>query len=135
LTAEKAVIDLELGRLTYISITPNEIEHISLQNALAGYDIKSFENYYDSRSRRIERYIEVKAVSVDDYKFYWTRTEMGIAKVFGEKYFLYLLPVVANNTFDFEKLLIINNPFRNICLDQMEWTKQEEIASFSKKII
>lgn len=134
LTAEKAVIDYEVKRLTNISLVPSEIAHTSQENVLAGYDIKSFENNLDSNSKRIDRYIEVKAVSVEDFKFYWSRNEMEIAKVFGEKYFLYLLPVVSNNTFDFEKLIIVNNPFKNIYSNGLEWKKEEESISFSKNI-
>lgn len=132
LTAEKAVIEYELKRLAVISVLPNEIEHTSQDNVLAGYDIKSFEDCLDSNSKRIERFIEVKAVSIDDYKFYWSRNEMEIAKVFGEKYYLYLLPVISNNTFDFDKIIIKRNPFKSIYSNEQEWRKEEESISFSK---
>lgn len=134
LTAEEAVIDFEVKRLTAISLDPSEIEHTAKENVLAGYDIKSFENYLDSNSKRIVRYIEVKAVSIQDFKFFWSRTEMEIAKIFGERYFLYLLPVITNNTFDFEKLIIVNNPFKNIYSNGLVWKKEEESISFSKNI-
>jgi hypothetical protein len=132
LTAEKAAIDYELKRLTDICILPSEIEHTSQVNVLAGYDIKSFENYLDSNSKRIDRYVEVKAVSVDDYKFYWSRNEMEIAKVFGEKYYLYLLPVISNNTFDFDKMIIKRNPFKSVYSNEQEWLREEESISFIK---
>jgi hypothetical protein len=134
LTAEKAVIDYEVKRLTNISLVPSEIEHTSQENVLAGYDIKSFENNLDGNSRRIDRYIEVKAVSVEDFRFYWSRNEMEIAKIFGEKYFLYLLPVLSNNIFDFENLMMVNNPFKNIYSNKLDWKKEEESISFSKNI-
>ena len=134
LMAEKAVIEFEVKRLTNISLDLHEIEHTSQANVLAGYDIKSFEDYLDDNSNRIERYIEVKAVSVPDFKFYWSRNEMEIAKVFGEKYFLYLLPVVSSNTFDFEELQMICNPFKNIYSNELDWKKEEESISFSKNI-
>ena len=132
LSAEKAIIDFEIKRLSAISVLKNEIEHTSLHNVLAGYDIKSFEDYLDSNSKRIERYIEVKAVSVDNYKFYWSRMEIEITKVFGEKYYLYLLPVISNNNFDFEKLIIIRNPFENVFSNVREWKKEEECITFTK---
>ena len=134
LTAEKAVIEFELKRLAAISVLQNEIEHTSLDNVLAGYDIKSFEDYLDSNSKRIDRFIEVKAVSVDDYKFYWSKTEIQIAKVFGEKYYLYLLPVVTNDTFAFDKMSIKRNPFKSVYSNEQEWKKVEESISFSKNI-
>lgn len=131
LLAEQAVIQYEINRLKNMSLKPNEIEHISEENANAGFDIKSFENYLDENSQRIKRYIEVKAISLKDYKFYWSKNEISISKFFGERYFLYLLPVVANNTFDFEKLLIVNNPFKNIYLNEIKWKREEECISFS----
>lgn len=132
LTAEKAVIEYELKRLAVILVQPNEIEHTSQENVLAGYDIKSYEDYLDNNFKRIDRFIEVKAVSVDDYKFYWSRTEMEIAKVYGEKYYLYLLPVISKNIFDFDKLIIKRNPLKSIYLNELEWKKEEESISFSK---
>lgn len=134
LTAEKAVIEFELKRLAAISVLQNEIEHTSLDNVLAGYDIKSFEDYLDSNSKRIDRFIEVKAVSLDDYKFYWSKTEIQIAKVFGEKYYLYLIPVVANDTFALDKMIIKRNPFKSVYSNEQEWKKLEESISFSKNI-
>ena len=132
LAAEQAVIIFEIKRLTDISVLPNEIEHTSLENVLAGYDIKSLENYLDGNSNRIDRFIEVKAVSLADYKFYWSRNEMEIAKVFGEMYYLYLLPVISNNIFDLENMIIKRNPFKSIYLNELEWKKEEENISFSK---
>src|SRR3989339_352104 len=105
-----------------------------LENVLAGYDIKSFENYFDNNSMRIRRYIEVKAVSLNDFKFYWSKNEMLVAKVYGERYYLYLLPVKSNNVFDFNKLMIVKNPFKNIYLNEFEWKKVEENISISKNI-
>lgn len=133
LIAEKAVIEYELKRLSVISVLPNEIEHTSQKNVLAGYDIKSFEDYLGSNSKRIERFIEVKAVQVNDYKFYWSRNELEISRIFGEKYFLYLLPVISGNTFDFEKLMIIKNPFKTIYSNEIEWNKMEESICLTKK--
>lgn len=134
LTEEKAVIEFELKRLAAISVLQNEIEHTSLDNVLAGYDIKSFEDYLDSNSKRIDRFIEVKAVSLDDYKFYWSKTEIQIAKVFGEKYYLYLIPFVSNDTFALDKMIIKRNPFKSVYSNEQEWKKVEESISFSKNI-
>ncbi len=86
--AEKAIIEYELNRLAALSISPIEIEHTSQINVLAGYDIKSYENYIDINSKKIDRFIEVKAVSIEDYKFYWSKIEIAIAKIFGDRYYL-----------------------------------------------
>jgi len=132
LAAEKIVIEYEKKRLANILQNFNEIEHTSLYNVLAGYDIKSFENYLDNNLKLIDRYIEVKAVSIQDFKFYWSRNEIEIAKVFGEKYYLYLLPVISIDTFDLEKMITINNPFKNIYTNRFDWGTREECISFFK---
>ncbi len=133
-SAERAIIDFEIKRLTNISINPEDIEHTSQKNVYAGYDIKSFENYFDDNLLKITRYIEVKAVSLSEYNFYWSRNEIEKAKIFGERYYLYLIPVKVQNMFDFENLLIINNPFKNIYLNQSDWIKQEETISLCKRV-
>ncbi len=132
LTAEVAVIEFEIARLATLSIHISEIEHTAKINVAAGYDIISFENYLDENSKRIERYVEVKAVSIEDYNFFWSRNEILVAKIFGEKYFLYLLPVISSTAFDFANLLMIANPYKNVYLNQSEWKKEEESISFSK---
>jgi Protein NO VEIN, C-terminal len=134
LNAEKAIIDFEVRRLSEISFMPIEIEHVALTNVSDGYDIKSFENHLDTNAKRIDRYIEVKAVSVDDYNFFWSRNEIDVAKLFGRNYYLYLLPVISKNAFDLDKLIIISNPFSNVYSNQLEWQKKEESVSFSKII-
>lgn len=131
LKAEETVIEFELKRLTNILINKNELEHTSQINVLAGYDIKSFENYLDNNFNKIVRYIEVKAVSSQDYKFFWSRNEKETAYILGENYYLYLLPVTSYNTFDLDKIKIINDPYKNIYLKQNEWTQTEECISFS----
>ncbi len=131
LKAEERVIDYEIKRLTNVELNFDEIEHTSLINCLAGYDIKSYENYLDSHSNKIARYIEVKAVSSLDYKFYWSRNEKEAAYILGESYYLYLLPVATYNTFDFDRIKIIKDPYKNIYLKQNEWIQTEECISFS----
>jgi hypothetical protein len=134
LKAEEAIIEFELKRLTNILINKRELEHTSKINVLAGYDIKSFENYLDNNFNKIVRYIEVKAVSSQDYKFFWSRNEKETAYILGENYYLYLLPVTTYNTFDLNKIKIINDPYKNIYMKQNEWTQTEECISFSINI-
>jgi len=134
LKAEEAIIEFELKRLTNILINKKELEHTSKINVLAGYDIKSFENYLDNNFNKIVRYIEVKAVSSQDYKFFWSRNEKETAYILGENYYLYLLPVTTYNTFDLNKIKIINDPYKNIYMKQNEWTQTEECISFSINI-
>lgn len=133
LLAEKAVIDFERKRLTNISIMFGDIEHTSQKNVSAGYDIKSIENYLDDNLNKITRFIEVKTVSLSEFNFYWSRNEIDKARIIGERYYLYLLPVKYQNTFDFENILIINDPFQNVYLNNNDWIKQEETISIRKK--
>jgi hypothetical protein len=130
LKAEEKVIEYELNRLTNIDLNSNEIEHTSKINVLAGYDIKSFENYLDNNVRKIVRYIEVKAVSSYDYNFYWSRNEKETAYSLGESYYLYLLPVTRYHNFDLSRMKIINDPFKNVYMNKTEWSMIEECISF-----
>lgn len=63
-----------------------KIRRISEIDVKAGYDIVSFDS---PQSREPDRFIEVKAISDDG--FYWSKNEYEIAKLYGEKYFLYLV--------------------------------------------
>jgi hypothetical protein len=130
LLAEKEIIDFEIDRLKSLSIVREEIEHTSQKNVLAGYDIKSFENFLDENSNRIYRYIEVKAVSSEDFKFYWSRNEIEISRLLRDRYFLYLLPVKSSSKFNLQGLKIIQNPYFNLFLST-EWNKKEEVFTFS----
>jgi len=132
LSAEIEIIKFETRRLTSIKFNPEEIKHVSQFNVLAGYDIQSFENHLDCNENRIERYIEVKAVSIDDHKFYWSKNEIEVAEIYGENYFLYLLPVKAKNNFDIDKLIIIRDPFKEVYRNDIEWCRQVECTSFFK---
>lgn len=131
LKAEERVIEYELKRIKDLKLNYSDIEHTSLINCLAGYDIKSYEDHLDNQSNKIVRYIEVKAVSSSDYKFYWSRNEKEAAYILGDSYYLYLLPVTTYNTFDFDKIKIIKDPYKNIYLNQNEWIQAEECISFS----
>lgn len=105
----------------------NKIRHVSLENVMAGYDIASFMKLKDNRVSPI--FIEVKAVSIDDWKFYWSRNEIEKAKLLKDKYFLYLLPVKNDKELDLGSLLIINNPYKNI-IQSKAWEGECESMSF-----
>jgi hypothetical protein len=135
LKAELAVINYEIVRLTGLLTKESEIEHTSLRNVMAGYDIRSFEGTLDSKNERVERLIEVKAVSINDYNFYWSRNEIEVARKLGEKYYLYLLPVISADLFDFENLLIIGNAIKNVYANEFDWTREVESISFSRAVV
>ena len=70
----------------------------------AGYDILS----YNENQEKI--YIEVKAVSSTNFKFYLSSNEFNKANLMNKNYFLYLLPRDLSNLskFDYEGILKIN---------------------------
>ena len=118
--AELTVIEIEKNRLKNYPQLASKIEHVAKKNVGAGYDIKSWETNNE------ERYIEVKAVSLTDYKFYWSRNEMEKSQHLKSHYYLYLLPVINKELFDSKSLKIIRNPFNKIFKKGSDWSNQVE---------
>ncbi|MBC8147414.1 MAG: DUF3883 domain-containing protein [Bacteroidetes bacterium] len=125
--AELKIIEFEKQRLKDFAILSKNIEHVAKVNVSAGFDIKSWE------TNKKERYIEVKAVSLSDYKFHWSRNEIEKSKLFKNQYYLYLLPVVTNKVFDVELMEIIRNPYITIFSKSSTWENQIEQFSFWKE--
>lgn len=96
-----------------------KIRRISEIDVAAGYDIVSFDS---PLSQEPDRFIEVKAVS--DAGFYWSRNEYEIAKLYGEKYFLYLVELskIADEEYKPE---IVLNPALNI-MSSRDWLIEPE---------
>ena len=123
--AELRIVEYEKDRLKGLGIN-NDVEHVALANVALGYDIKSWE------TENNERYIEVKAVSKSDYKFHWSKNEIEVSEKFGEKYYLYLLPVIDSETFDIDSLVIVNDPYNEIFSKDTEYQKEPEQYSVWK---
>jgi len=131
LLAEKEVIKYEMKKLIkYKDQYQKLINHVSISDVSLGYDILSHEISFKGDLSPIM--IEVKAVSIEDYKFYWSSSEMEAAKRFNNKYYLYLVPCIGDNLFDLTKMRIINNPFHSL-LNQNDWYQKIEAISFSSK--
>lgn len=128
LAAEEAALDFEKNRLVEFPELGNKIRHVSKQVVNAGYDLQSFSVLSSKKIK--SRYIEVKAVSISDRKFYWSTNEISTAKKLGELYFLYLVPTEGKNKFDFKNLLIIQNPFKKVFQNKKEWGRFIELTSF-----
>jgi hypothetical protein len=107
------------------------INHVAAENVGAGYDILSFTESANAAGHS-DRFIEVKAVSPIDFKFYWSRNEIETARVYGPNYFLYLVPVFKGG-FDLQKLKIIQNPFKRVYSAKKSWLRQEEVIAFWSK--
>ncbi|MBI3850716.1 MAG: DUF3883 domain-containing protein [Verrucomicrobia bacterium] len=127
--AELEVLKFEAARLRNRPGLARRIKHVAAENVGAGYDILSFTESTTSAGFS-DRLIEVKAVSLIDFKFYWSRNEIEAARVHGSNYFLYLVPV-SKKGFDMQKLKIIQNPFKRLYSDRESWLRQEELVSFS----
>lgn len=108
-----------------------KILHVSLMNVMAGYDIKSYEK--QSSGKLKPKYIEVKAVSPHNWKFYWSRNEINKAKHFGNNYYLYLIPVNNGETLNIKISRQIKNPHEKVFLNHKEWTQEIENTSFWAK--
>jgi len=121
--AELAVLEWEKNRIG--KDYEDFIEHISVKNEAAGYDIKSITVGED---KIVPRYIEVKAVSPDSYRFYWSRNEINISGVLTINYYLYLLPVFSRMQFAFERIKIISDPVSEIFGTDDTWDIEEDVV-------
>lgn len=126
--AEIFVIRYEKNRLRNIPNLVNNIEYTSLIDVSAGYDIKSFIQV--KKDHYSEIYIEVKAVSSFDWSFNWSDNEIETARLLGEKYFLYLLPVEPNGGFKKNSLTMIKNPYKKIYKNR-SWERKSKIILFT----
>ena len=129
--AELKVVEYEKQRLSGFPLLVKMVEHVAINDVMAGYDIRSFEDKYDKNGNYPPRFIEVKAVSVWDYKFYWSKNEIDKAMTYQQNYFLYLLPVIGKNEFDIKKLKIIDDPYSNVYKNEGEWIRTDELVAFS----
>jgi len=115
--AELMILDYERQRLGKDFFS--KIEHVAVKNVAAGYDIKSIS--ISSSGKELPRYVEVKAVAKSTYRFYWSANERDVAKVFGQYYFLYLLPVEKDRKMNSEDVMIIENPIVSVLESPDQW--------------
>ena len=92
---------------------------ISEVDVTAGYDIVSFNS---PQSQEPDRFIEVKAVS--NSGFHWSKNEYEIAKLHGEKYFLYLIDLSKTADAEYNPV-IITNPALTV-MDSPDWLIEPE---------
>lgn len=128
--AEVETLEYEKRRLSSAPWLGNAIQHVATQNVSAGFDILSYE-LTERSAPRVPRYIEVKAVSNSEPKFYLTRNELEVAKKFNIRYHLYLIPYTGQGQFEVEALEIIQDP-ANQLLDSKDWDHAVEVLSFSR---
>jgi hypothetical protein len=107
------------------------VDHVSVRNVAAGYDIKSLTLL--GRGLTIPRYIEVKAVSGRALTFYWTANEIKMASLLGQGYYLYLLPVTRQGQFCLERLRVVQNAHVAVLGPNAEWQTREDVVCCSLK--
>lgn len=120
--AELAILAYEKDRLG--AQWAHKVEHVSAGSPFACYDVKSVTV---RGSEAVSRYIEVKAVPADSYQFYWTRPEVEAAHLLKSKYFLYLLPVSTNGSFDVKRILIVDDPYISVYQNSEAWQIEENV--------
>jgi hypothetical protein len=89
--AENAVEKFEKQRLAKLGkeLQADLVKRISTINAAAGYDIESFDGTNDDVFPN--RFIEVKATTGNEIRFYWTINERETAKKKKDNYWIYVL--------------------------------------------
>ena len=120
--AEIAILGYERNRVG--ALWAHKVEHVSADSPLACYDIKSVTV---QNGDAVPRYIEVKAVPPDSFQFYWTRSELEVAQLLKSKYFLYLLPVTVDESFDLRQTLIVNDPYISVYQNSEAWKIEENV--------
>ncbi len=101
--AEQWVLFYEKQRLNSILIS-KKIRIISEIDVQAGYDIVSFNS---NESLDYDRFIEVKSF-VGIPHFYWSRNEVEIANLKGDRYFLYMIDFSKMNNEGYQPIIIQN---------------------------
>jgi hypothetical protein len=114
LLGEKFAFDYEVKR----THREDGVEWIAIYDTSAGFDIMSFET---NRSTVHDRFIEVKAYSGNIPYFYWSRNEVKVAGLKGDKYFLYLVNLDEINNPGYVPT-IIQNPATEVLVSD-DWEK------------
>lgn len=125
--AEVEVVAYERKRLG--AALAGRVQHVALQNASAGYDIRSLT--VTQGDSMVPRYIEVKAVSGATLQFYWTRNEVATAKLLAQWYFLYLVPVEAGGRFAVDRIAVIQDPHGVVFARQSGWIVEADVVRCS----
>ena len=129
--AELITLNYEKKRLDRFPELKARIEHTSLNDVGAGYDILSYEPPDERTDEVVPRYIEVKAVPDENLRFYWSKNEISLARRHGPLYCLYLLPFV-NGSFDIATLEIVRDPYHEVFSDEL-WSFTPESYAIWRK--
>lgn len=88
--AERFVLAYELGQVDDYPgvVLDSAVKHVSPHDVGARYDIESFCKKAAALGQYEKIYIEVKAVTTDDCRFFWSKNEIGSAQRWGDRYYL-----------------------------------------------
>jgi len=131
LLAEEFVFKIEKEKIYKFdqSLLP---EHVSKLDVSAGFDILSYQKNED-RIKKI--FIEVKAVSSSNFKFYLSNSEFQTSLKYKDDYFLYLLPVdhTVVEKFNNSNILRINDLENNLFKNKVNWYYENNGYVFYQK--
>lgn len=107
---ENAVVEFERQRLIKLGkmLQAELVKRISISNAAAGYDIESFDGTTDDVFPN--RFIEVKATTGENIRFYWTINEREVAKKRKKNYWIYVLTNFREDKPSESLPIMIQNP-------------------------
>ena len=130
LIAERAVLEYERNQVREEDRT--RVIHVAAESTSAGFDIASV-RWRKEWSQLQTRLIEVKAVSTSCWRFVWSSHERDIARIWGEQYFIYLVPIRKGQA-DTAGMVTIQNPIKEVQADngwvvaEGDWTVQRGTA-------
>lgn len=122
--AEEEVVAYERGRVG--SRFEHEVQHVAAQDVAAGYDVLSVT--VGGEGNITPRYIEVKAVPPETWRFYWTANELVMAETFASWYYLYLVPSGPSGYPDIAGVRILADPFSAVLSAGSEWTVERGVV-------
>ena len=102
---EDLTMTSEMNRLAGYGDLADRVKQVSLTDPYAGYDIASFDGYLPGGCR--DRFIEVKATSGTQPKFFWSSNEINKARKYGDMYWIYLWTDIDGS----QTLHTIQNPY------------------------
>ena len=128
--AEELIVKYERARIgtSYADL----VDHVSLRNCAAGYDVKSVS--IDKDGQVVPRFIEVKAVSPTTFQFYWSKNEVAVARALSCWYYLYLLPCKRIGQFEIDRLMIVSDPHNTVLAENSDWiTEPDALICYTKR--
>lgn len=115
--AEEYVLKYERKRFSDVTLHV-KVKRISGIDVTAGYDIVSFEN---STSGEYDKFIEVKSFKGQPH-FYWSKNEIEVATLYGDKYYLYMVDMDKIEGIDYIPT-VIKNPVMKV-IESGDWLMQ-----------